>query len=112
MGMTQEDYTTIMKTLSGNLAESGQEEPPLPPSPPPPAVAPPPRTDKSVDKAKDAGEKALTVKAVDKSPTAESSANAYVFSFKLDEIAALLYSGSSNLVWFLFLRELIFGYFL
>lgn len=101
--MSQEDYATIMKTLSGNLAEGGAEKA----APPPPA---PVAHTASVSKTKEketpmSAEKRVQTKTATTTPPtspAEKSAKRIVFSFKMDEVAASLFSGSSHLVRYCF----------
>uniref|UniRef100_F1KPF0 Vacuolar protein sorting-associated protein 13A n=1 Tax=Ascaris suum TaxID=6253 RepID=F1KPF0_ASCSU len=98
LNMSQEDYATIMKTLSGNLAEGGAEKA----APPPPA---PVAHTASVSKTKEketpmSAEKRVQTKTATTTPPtspAEKSAKRIVFSFKMDEVAASLFSGSSHL---------------
>uniref|UniRef100_A0A158Q918 VP13A protein n=1 Tax=Elaeophora elaphi TaxID=1147741 RepID=A0A158Q918_9BILA len=91
MGMTEEDYATILKTLSGNLAEGSELS-----SVPSASVNPSARRERNVaERRQESTEKATSEN--DRSPLSESKAKSLVFSFKVDEIAALLYRGSSNL---------------
>ncbi|VDP11245.1 unnamed protein product, partial [Onchocerca flexuosa] len=91
IGMTEEDYATILKTLSGNLAEGSESS-----SEPSPSINPSIRRKRSIDeKRQGSSEKAASES--DEIPLSDSKAKSLVFSFKLDEIAALLYRGSSNL---------------
>ncbi|KAL3998071.1 N-terminal region of Chorein a TM vesicle-mediated sorter family protein [Acanthocheilonema viteae] len=91
MGMTEEDYATILKTLSGNLAEGSELS-----SEPSPSVNPPIRRERNVtERRQECTEKAASEN--NGNPLSDSKAKSLVFSFKLDEIAALLYRGSSNL---------------
>ncbi|VDN06934.1 unnamed protein product [Thelazia callipaeda] len=91
LGMTEEDYATIMRTLTGNLAE-GNELPAEPSS----SLSPLNVRRKSVDDDKHEISDKLKEKDLSDSQS-DSKAKSLVFSFKLDEIAALLYRGSSNL---------------
>ncbi|KAM3721577.1 Intermembrane lipid transfer protein [Dirofilaria immitis] len=91
IGMTEEDYATIMKTVSGNLAEGNELS-----SAPSPSVNSSTRRERNIDeKTQEYSERATSE--TDESPLSDSKAKSLVFSFKLDEIAALLYRGSSNL---------------
>lgn len=90
--MTEEDYATILKTLSGNLAEGSKLS-----SEPSASVNPSIRWERNVTERKQESNEKATAES-DGSPLSDSKAKSLVFSFKLDEIAALLYRGSSNLV--------------
>uniref|UniRef100_A0A7E4VBS0 VPS13_mid_rpt domain-containing protein n=1 Tax=Panagrellus redivivus TaxID=6233 RepID=A0A7E4VBS0_PANRE len=102
VSMTQNDYTLIMHTLAGNLAE-GTPPPaaaPLPPPKPKDRVAdanddPPLPKKSTVEKVKkgEAGDNADAA-----SPAPPTSAKRIVFKFVMDNITAGLYSGSSGLV--------------
>lgn len=92
MGMTEEDYETILKTLSGNLAEGNDLSSEMSPS-----VNPSTGLERNIaERRQGSTEKAEPGN--DGSQMSDSEAKSLVFSFKLDEIAALLYRGSSNLV--------------
>ncbi|VDM41632.1 unnamed protein product [Toxocara canis] len=97
LNMSQEDYATIMKTLSGNLAEGGGEKA----APQPTPVARTTSTAKPKDKETltDSGKaQPKAVPSVPATPTViEKSAKRIVFAFKMDEVAASLFSGSSHL---------------
>lgn len=92
MGMTEEDYATILKTVNGNLAEGRELS-----SGPSPSVNPSTRRERNVAERRQESIEKLAPES-DWSPLSDSKAKSLVFSFKLDEIAALLYRGSSNLV--------------
>ncbi|EJW79468.1 hypothetical protein WUBG_09623 [Wuchereria bancrofti] len=91
ISMTEEDYATILKTLSGNLAEGNELS-----SVSSPSVNSSIRRERTVERrSQESNEKAVSES--DGSPLSDSKAKSLVFSFKLDEIAALLYRGSSDL---------------
>ncbi|VDK42182.1 unnamed protein product [Anisakis simplex] len=93
--MSQEDYATVMKTLSGNLAEGADEKETIQASSQsqqPAAVV------QSKSKEKDGDNQRKQSKAISSAtPPSQKSAKRIVFRFKMDEIAASLYSGSSYL---------------
>lgn len=97
LSMSQEDYATVMKTLSGNLAEKFEDFSELP-------------VQSTAIKAKkiDSDESEREVAGRDEKPTKKladsheavapaKASRRFVFSFKLEDIVAALYSGSSNL---------------
>uniref|UniRef100_A0A915Q109 Vacuolar protein sorting-associated protein 13A n=1 Tax=Setaria digitata TaxID=48799 RepID=A0A915Q109_9BILA len=94
MGMTEEDYATLLKTLSGNLAEGNQLSPEFSPS-----LNPSIRREKSVAEKRQESQESIERAPSESSRSSlnDSVAKSLVFSFKLDEVAALLYRGSSNL---------------
>ena len=103
--MSQGDYATIMKTLSGNLAEGDEVPAEI-------VEIPEDEEESEGDKAKPSedkiGEKLVEQKAP-KSPDVQSAVR-FAVKFTVDEIAALLFSGSSDLVSSSFLSCLVVFY--
>ncbi|KAK5973526.1 Vacuolar protein sorting-associated protein 13C [Trichostrongylus colubriformis] len=104
VNMSEQDYSTLMQTLSGNLAEGNVvQEPP----PPPPAVSVDEvdHADEDKDKADetDRQEKKKTIthsssapKTPVTPPPVEVPKQRIVFQFSLDQIVAVLYTGGTE----------------
>lgn len=90
--MTEEDYATILKTLTGNFAEGSELSSMSSPS----VDCSIQRETNVTERRHESSEKAVSE--IDESPLSTSTAKSLAFSFKLDEVTALLYRGSSNLV--------------
>ncbi|VIO96842.1 Uncharacterized protein BM_BM5678 [Brugia malayi] len=90
IGMTEEDYATILKTLSGNLAEGSELS-----SASSLSVNSSIRRKTLERRSQESNEKAASE--CNGRPLSDSKAKSFVFCFKLDEISALLYRGSSDL---------------
>lgn len=100
--MSQEDYATVMKTLSGNLAENFEEDSLTPIESTESTSTTKTKKDEVEETEREtAGKDGKSLKKLTQSELSTEPAKPekrFVFSFKLDDITAFLYSGSSNLV--------------
>ncbi|KAK6031852.1 hypothetical protein OSTOST_01984 [Ostertagia ostertagi] len=101
VNMSEQDYSTLMQTLSGNLAEGNVVEEP----PPPPTICDTTDgvqvlEDKTDDKGRQEKKKVVATTSstpkVETPPPVEVAKPRIVFQFSLDQIVAVLYTGGTE----------------